>query len=50
MPKAYEAMRDSFVKKGMSLKNAKTKAAKIYKSKHPGFSFVKYYDKGKHKE
>lgn len=35
MPKAYERMRDSFVKKGMSLKAAKTKAAKIYNKAHP---------------
>ena len=35
MPKAYEAMRDSFVRKGMSTKAAKTKASKIYNSKHP---------------
>ena len=34
MPKAYEAMRDSFKKKGMSDKAAKTKAAKIYNAKH----------------
>lgn len=33
MPKQYEAIRDSFIKKGMSSKNAKTKAAKIYNSK-----------------
>lgn len=35
MPKAYEAMRDKFMKDGMSEKSAKTKAAKIYNSKHP---------------
>ena len=34
MPKQYEAIRDSLVKKGLSLKNAKTRAAKIYNSKH----------------
>jgi hypothetical protein len=34
MPKQYEAIRDSFVRKGLSLKAAKTKAAKIYNSKH----------------
>jgi len=34
VPAQYEAMRDAFVKKGMSLKAAKTKAAKIYNSKH----------------
>ena len=30
MPEAYEKMRDSFKKKGMSDKAAKTKAAKIF--------------------
>jgi hypothetical protein len=35
MPKAYEKMRDSFKRKGMSDKAAKTKAAKIYNAKHP---------------
>lgn len=34
MPKAYEAMRDSFKQKGMSDKAAKKKAARIYNSKH----------------
>ena len=34
MPKQYEAIRDSLVKKGKSLKAAKTEAAKIYNSKH----------------
>lgn len=34
MPKAYEAMRDKFKSQGMSDKAAKTKAAKIYNSKH----------------
>lgn len=33
MPKQYEAIRDSLVAKGMSLKKAKTEAAKIYNSK-----------------
>jgi hypothetical protein len=30
MPARYEAIRDSLVKKGMSLKAAKSKAARIY--------------------
>jgi len=34
MPPQYEAMRDSFMRKGMSTAAAKTKAAKIYNSKH----------------
>jgi hypothetical protein len=33
MPKQYEAIRDSFVKKGTPLKEAKTRAAKIYNSR-----------------
>ncbi len=33
MPAQYEAIRNSLVKKGMSLKAAKTEAAKIYNSK-----------------
>lgn len=34
MPKGYEKMRDAFIRKGMSSKAAKTKAAKIWNSKH----------------
>lgn len=34
MPKQYEAMRDKFKSEGLSDKAAKTKAAKIYNSKH----------------
>lgn len=30
MPKQYEAIRDSFIKKGESEKEAKTRAAKIF--------------------
>ncbi len=36
MPAGYEKMRDSFKKKGLSSKAAKTKAAKIWNSKHKG--------------
>lgn len=35
MPAQYEAMRDKFAQ-DLPLKEAKTKAAKIYNSKHPG--------------
>ncbi len=35
MPKQYEAIRDSLVSSGMSLKDAKSHAARIYNSKHP---------------
>jgi hypothetical protein len=40
MPAGYEKMRDAFMKKGMSSKSAKTKAAKIWNSKHKGSSAV----------
>ena len=37
MPKKYEAMRDSFAKKGLSYDAAQTKAAKIYNAtRKPG--------------
>jgi len=34
MPKQYTAMRDAFKKEGLSDKQAKAKAARIYNSKH----------------
>jgi len=40
MPLGYTKMRDSFVSKGMSLKAAKTKAAKIWNAKHKGKNTV----------
>ena len=40
MPAGYEKIRDSFKSKGMSDKAAKTKAAKIWNSKHKGKSAV----------
>lgn len=40
MPKGYENMRDSFIKKGMSRKAAKKKAARIWNSTHKGKSAV----------
>lgn len=36
MPKGYEKMRDKFIRKGMSSKAAKTKAAKIWNASHKG--------------
>lgn len=36
MPAGYEKIRDSFLAKGMDVKAAKTKAAKIWNSKHKG--------------
>ena len=35
MPAGYEHMRDSFKREGMSDKDAKAKAARIWNSKHP---------------
>ena len=46
MPKEYEAMRDEFIREGMSPKEAKTKAAKIYNSKHPGRPVSKSHREG----
>jgi len=40
MPAGYEKIRDSFISKGMSTQSAKTKAAKIWNSKHKGKSAV----------
>ena len=34
MPAQYESMRDQFIKEGMSEKEAKAKAARIYNAKH----------------
>ena len=34
MPKGYEKMRDAFKREGMSDKAAKSKAARIWNSKH----------------
>ncbi len=36
MPAGYEKMRDSFIRDGMAESAAKTKAAKIWNSKHKG--------------
>jgi len=36
MPKGYEEIRDKLISQGMSPKAAKTKAAKIWNSKHKG--------------
>ena len=36
MPKQYEAMRDKFLKEGMSKKAAQAKAAKIYNASGKG--------------
>lgn len=44
MPRQYEAMRDAFKKQGLSDKEAKTKAAKIYNSKHSNNPVGRYSD------
>ena len=36
MPAGYEKIRDKFIAGGLSAKAAKTKAAKIWNSKHKG--------------
>jgi len=37
MPKKYEAIRDKFIREGYSVKEAKTRAAKIYNAtRKPG--------------
>lgn len=43
MPKAYEKMRDKFIKEGMSPAAAKKKAARIYNSTHKEslFDYIK---------
>ena len=35
MPPGYEAMRDSFMRKGLNKKAAQRKAARIWNSQHP---------------
>jgi hypothetical protein len=40
MPAGYEKIRDSFIRKGMSSKAAKGKAARIWNSKHKGSQAV----------
>lgn len=36
MPKQYEEIRDSYVRRGKSLKEAKKLAAMTYNARHPG--------------
>jgi hypothetical protein len=40
MPEGYEKIRDKFKSQGLNTKAAKTKAAKIWNSKHKGRSAV----------
>jgi len=41
MPAQYEAIRDKFIAKGMSVKEAKKHAAMIYNSLHPGHPLIR---------
>jgi hypothetical protein len=50
MPKAYTAIRDKLVAEGMPLEEAKTHAAKIYNSQHPGSPVGRYTDRLKKKK
>lgn len=49
MPKKYEAIRDRLIRQGMSVKQAKQHAARIYNSKRGSAPPVtKYSDKREH--
>lgn len=45
MPEAYLKMKESFMRKGMSTKAAKSKAARIYNAKHPGKPVTRNYER-----
>jgi hypothetical protein len=45
MPKGYEAMRDAFIGKGMLVKKAKRKAARIWNAKHKVNPVTRYEKK-----
>lgn len=47
MPKQYEEIRDSYVRRGKSLKEAKSIAAATYNKQHPGHP-LKPHRKKKH--
>lgn len=49
MPRGYEKMRDAFMKKGMSSKRAKTKAARIWNANHPNNPVTGNYESKKRK-
>ena len=48
MPKEYEAIRDSLLKRGKSLKKAKQEAAATYNKRHPGHSLAQWQKKHKY--
>jgi uncharacterized protein YoaH (UPF0181 family) len=45
MPKGYEKIRDKLISEGVSVKEAKTIAAKIWNAKHPKNPVHRGYDK-----
>jgi len=49
MPVGYEKIRDSLMMQGMNEKAAKTKAAKIWNSKHPNNPVTGRHEKKKRK-
>jgi len=52
LPVQYEAIRDKFIAKGMSVKEAKSHAAAIYNALHPGKPLIRYiqeHEKGSKK-
>ena len=49
MPAGYEKMRDRFKSEGLSDKAAKTKAAKIWNSKHKDNPVGRHHKLGSHK-
>lgn len=44
MPKQYEDIRDSYLKRGKSLKEAKRLAAMTYNARHPGHPLKPSHD------
>lgn len=42
MPAQYEAIKEKFLSKGMSLKDAKKHAAMIYNHLHPGKPLIRW--------
>lgn len=47
MPRGYEKLRDSFRRSGMGDRAAKTKAARIWNSRHPGNPVTRHHKEQK---
>lgn len=47
MPKQYEHIRDSYIRRGKSVKEAKKLAAMTYNARHPGHPMHPHRDKRK---